>query len=195
MANVLHTHTPSEAVRKRAEVADIDLDTLKQRDPQHYKMLNAEPVVEVSSELAEMAISVFLAAFPHYEVFRLESDQRLSLLAFPPLTPAEQAKFDNALARLASHPRYAAQYAFFRTVTDKQGEHRQFALALAPAAWQQDVNVLVGPFASEAEARAWSDTHINGTALLSDTVLMSDTVHQGNVPQGSNWFVDVFAGA
>ena len=181
MDSVLQTHTPSETTRAKAEAADIDLDALKRSDPERYKMMNAGNVVDVDARLVEEATAVFLAAFPRYEVFRLESPTHIQLLSFPPLTQAEQDKFDDALARLSAHPKYSAQHTYFRIITDQRGEHRQFALPIAPDSWQGELGVLVGPFMSETEANTWQDAHRNSD-------VMTDVL-----PQADVWFCDVFA--
>ena len=186
MDSVLQTHTPSETTRAKAEAADIDLDALKRSDPERYKMMNAGDVVDVDARLVEEATAVFLAAFPRYEIFRyeasrLESLTHIQLLSFPPLSQAEQGKFDDALARLSAHPKYSAQYAYFRITTDQRGEHRQFALPVAPDTWQGGLGVLVGPFMSEAEANTWQDAHRSSD-------VMTDVL-----PQNGAWFCDVFA--
>ena len=181
MDSVLQAHNPSEAVRAKAEAADIDLDALKRSDPQRYKMMNASDVINVDARLIEEATAVLLAAFPRYEVFRLESPTHVQLLSFPPLSQAEQDKFDDALARLSAHPKYSAQHAYFRIITDQRGEHRQFALPTAPDAWQGELGVLVGPFMSEAKANTWQDAHRSSD-------VMTDVL-----PQNGVWFCDVFA--
>ena len=181
MDSVLQTHTPSETTRAKAEAADIDLDALKRSDPERYKMMNAGNVVDVDARLVEEATAVFLAAFPRYEVFRLESPTHIQLLSFPPLSQAEQDKFDDALARLSAHPKYSAQHTYFRIITDQRGEHRQFALPVASDAWQGELGVLVGPFVSEAEANIWQDA-------LEQSELMTDVL-----PRDELWFCDVFA--
>ena len=180
MDTALQTHIPSKAVKTRAEAAEIDLEALKRNDPQRYKMMNAVSAVSVDTRLVQEAAAVFLAAFPRYEVFRLESDPHTQLLAFPPLSEAEQNKFDDALARLSAHPKYASQHAYFRVITDNSGEHRQFALPVAAQDWQGELGVLIGPFASEAKLNSWKDAKISG-ALMTDAL-----------PRDEVWFCDVF---
>ena len=179
---VLEHHTPTEAARRRAAAAGLDLDDLKRSDPQRYKMLNASPLLQASPGLAAAASAVFFAAFRHYDLFELPSDGATTLLVFPPLTPAETKRFDDALGRLAALDVHAKNHVYYRVVSDRQGEHRQLALPVAPAAWSGEANRLVGPFATRAAAEAWGEAHIGGQgSLIHDTV-----------PQAGAWFCDVF---
>ena len=104
---VLEHHTPSKAARQRAEAAGLDLIELKNSDPQHYKMLNAQTLLRVAPVLKEAASNVFFAAFRHYDLFELADGDLTTLLAFPPLTGAELKRFDDGLGRLAALPAFA----------------------------------------------------------------------------------------
>jgi hypothetical protein len=185
--NLSH-HQASEKVRKKANAAGIDLVALKETDPAQYKMLNAERLLEVEDSLLELASGVFFALFPRHDLFSLPG--RLArLLAFPPLSASELARFDKGLAQLLEHPSYQARLAYFRMVSDAEGEHRQLALPLSPASWQGESNVLVGPFANQLEAESWAKMQVkpqatddkNGTTLIYDAV-----------PLASSWVCDIF---
>ena len=180
--SVLEHHTPTEAARRRAEAAGLDLGDLKRNDPQRYKMLNAAPLLQVAPDLQAAASAVFFAAFRHYDLFEVPNDDTVTLLAFPPLTPAEAGRLDDALGRLAALEVHAKKHVYYRVVTDRQGEHRQLALPLSPDAWSGEANRLVGPFATQSEAEAWGEARVSGQgSLIHDTV-----------PQGNAWFCDVF---
>ncbi len=180
--SVLEHHIPTEAARQRAEAAGLDFDDLKRSDPQRYKMLNAAPLLQVVPDLQTAASAVFFAAFRHYDLFEVPGDAATTLLVFPPLTPAETKRFDDALGRLAALEVHAKKHVYYRVVTDRQGEHRQLALPLSPAAWSGEANRLVGPFATQSEAEAWGEVRLRGQgSLIHDTV-----------PQAGAWFCDVF---
>lgn len=179
---LLDAHQPTSEAKAKAEAANLDLNDLKQTDPTRYMMLNASRLVTADAELSEMAASVFFAAFPNHELFQQELSAGVLLLAFPPLDSYQQDKYDDALARLAGHPKYAQQHAYFRRVTDSSGETRQFALPVEPSIWSGELNRLVGPFSSEGAAKGWAEGHVNSP-------LSSDTVRLGGL-----WFVDVFSG-
>ena len=182
MNSVLEHHIPTGAARQRAEAAGLDLDDLKRSDPQRYKMLNAAPLLQVAPVLQAAASAVFFAAFRHYDLFEVPNDDTVTLLAFPPLTPAEAGRLDDALGRLAALDAHAENHVYYRVVTDRQGEHRQLALPLNPATWSGEANRLVGPFATQSEAEAWGEARVSGQGSL-----IHDTVFQGNA-----WFCDVF---
>lgn len=184
MDSALEHHVPAPAARKRAEAAGLDLMELKRSDPQRYKMLNAAVLLRVAPALSEAASNVFFAAFRHYDLFELPSDEGLmTLLTFPPLTAAETKRLDDALGRLAALPAFAELHAYYRVVSDRQGEHRELALPVEPAAWAGEVNRLVGPFNSQAAAEAWGEARVRGSGnLIYDAV-----------PQAGAWFCDVFA--
>ena len=180
--SVLEHYIPTEAARQRAAAAGLDLDDLKRSDPQRYKMLNAAPLLQVAPDLQPAASAVFFAAFRHYDLFEVPGDAATTLLVFPPLTPTETKRFDDALGRLAALDVHAENHVYYRVVTDRQGEHRQLALPLNPATWSGEANRLVGPFATRAEAEAWGEARVSGQGSL-----IHDTVFQGNA-----WFCDVF---
>jgi hypothetical protein len=180
---LLRLHQPNDAVLQRAKRAGINLTEVKETNPQHYKMLVAQSVLEVSPELEEAASSVMFAAFRHHEVFSLEQSHRVILLIFPELGSKDLERLETALANLAEVPAYKQRHAYFRVITDRAGEHRQFALPLAPSEWQVQTNILVGPFNNQAEAEVWGDTNVRPQHLIHDTLQ-----HAGA------WFCDVFSG-
>lgn len=178
----LRLHQPSERAKQRAKQAGLNLTELKETNPQHYKMLVAQNVLEVSKALEQSASNVIVAAFRHHEIFRLERGDEVTLLIFPELNAQEVERLETALARLAELPTLKAQYAYFRVITDKQGEHRQFALPLPPSQWTGQRNKLIGPFANQAAAEEWGNTNVRPHHLVHDTVQHAGT-----------WFCDVFS--
>jgi hypothetical protein len=183
MDEFLRLHQPSEKIKQRAEQAGINLLELKEANPQHYKMLVAQRVLEVSAALEQLASSVITAAFRHHDVFRLEQAETVSLLIFPELSDKELERLDAATTQLTETPPLKKDYAYFRVVTDKRGEHRQLAFPLPPNHWQGQLNQLVGPFAHQAEAETWGEQHARPNHLIHDTV-----------SYGGAWFCDVFSG-
>ncbi len=182
MDEFLRLHKPSDAARQRAERANINLNELKETNPTHYKMLVAQNVLEVSPELEQLAGDILSAAFRYHEVFRLEHPPFVTLLVFPDLTAKDLERLDTALAKLPELPKFKAQHAYFRIVTDKEGEHRQLALPLPPESWVGQKNILVGPFENQADAEAWGDETVRPQTLIHDTI-----------PFSNLWFCDVFA--
>jgi hypothetical protein len=182
MDEILRLHKPSDVARQRAERGDINLEQLKETNPTHYKMLVAQNVLEVSPELEGVASDVLLVAFKFHEVFRLEHSPFVTLLVFPELTEKDLERLDTALAKLPELPKFKTQHAYFRIVTDKMGEHRQLALPLSPERWADQKNVLVGPFANQADAEKWGDETVRPRHLIHDAVQFSEV-----------WFCDVFA--
>jgi hypothetical protein len=182
MDEFLRLHKPSDTARQRAERANINLTELKKTNPTHYKILVAQNVLEVSPELEQLASDVLSAAFKFHEVFRLEHPLIIRLLIFPELTPKDLERLDTALATLTELSNLKTQHAYFRIVTDSEGEHRQLALPLAPKRWGGQTNVLVGPFSNQADAETWGDEHVRPQHLIHDALQFSGF-----------WFCDVFA--
>ncbi len=178
----MRLHQPSEVAKHRAELANLNLTELKETDPTRYKMLVAQSVLEVSRDLEHLATSVLFAAFRHHEVFRLEHPHRVTLLIFPDLTNKDLERLDTALAKLAELPNLKNQQAYFRIVTDKEGEHRQFALPIPTSQWTGQSNVLIGPFENQAEAEVWGNKNARPKNLIHDTVALA-----------GSWFCDVFS--
>ena len=182
MDEFLRLHKPSDVARQRAERGNVNLEHLKETNPTHYKMLVARHVLEVSSELEQLASDVLSAGFRHHEVFRLEHSPFITLLVFPDLTEKDLERLDTALAKLPELPTFKARHAYFRIVTDKEGEHRQLALPLAPENWAGQKNVLVGPFANQADAERWGDETVRPHQRIHNAIGFSEV-----------WLCDVFA--
>ena len=177
-------HTPSEAVKKRAEAAGIDLETLKRDDPTAYAMLNAQHLLRVSPPLLGAAGDTLFTYFPDHQAFDLPPDANgtLGLLVFPPLTGDDLGTLDDAFEKTVQRPELREVFAYYRLVSDRAGTRREFGLPTAPSAWRAPLSVMVGPFESEAAARSWGDAQVAGP-LLYDAL-----------PYGGRWFCDVFSG-
>ncbi len=184
MEPALQIHRPSERVKRLAKAAGLDLEALKESDPERYKMMNAEKVATVHDALLNLASDVFFAAFRHHDLYRLSAGpHQTALHAFPSLSAADLKKLDDAFARLAWLEPYRTQYAFYRVVRDRRGEARMLGLPTLPAGWRGQENVLVGPFADEAAAKAWGEAQSPG-----ERGLVFDALSQGGA-----WFCDVFS--
>jgi hypothetical protein len=183
MDEFLRLHQPNELTLQRARQAGINLAELKESNPQHYKMLAAQHVLEVSQELEQAASSVIFATFRHHEVFRLEQRAFVHLLIFPELSAKDLERLETGLANLTELPTFKTQYAYFRVITDKTGEHRQLALPIAASAWTGQLNQLVGPFRNQVEAEAWGNHFVRPQSLIHDTV-----------QHATVWFCDIFPG-
>ncbi len=177
MDPLVQIHKPSILALNKAKADGIDLLSLKQTNPNEYKMRVAQDILLSSRELADFASQVFFAAFPHHELFKLDYKEHLSLLSFPELSPKDLKRWDDALSRLVLQTKFAKDYAYYRVVQDKQGEMRQLALPLSPQAYEGQLNVLVGPFVNELEAHTWGEQQF-----------MFDTVAYLGV-----WFCDLFS--
>ena len=177
-------HTPSEAVRKRAEAAGIDLGALKRDDPTAYAMLNAQHLLRVSPPLLGAAGDTLFAHFPDHQAFDLPPDENgmLGLLVFPPLKNNELEMLDDAFEKTIRRSEFREVFAYYRVVSDRTGTRREFGLPTAPGAWRAPLSVMVGPFESEEAARAWGDAQVSRD-LLYDAL-----------PYGGRWFCDVFSG-
>jgi hypothetical protein len=178
----LRLHKPSEEAKQKAARAGLDLADLKRTDPQRYKMMVAQKVLEVSPALLPEASALFFAAFRHHELFQLEHPIFIALLVFPELSPRDLERLDNALGKLGDLPKLREQYAYFRIVSDSVGEHRQLGLPMLPRVWQGESNVLVGPFTDQLEAETWGNANVRPVNLL------HDAIHQADA-----WFCDVFS--
>lgn len=178
MDEVVRLHRPSALARRRAAAAGVELEALKHSDPQRYKMLCAQPILVTQAAFVDDACALYWAAF-RYELFKLERPPQVTLLSFPELTAAELRRWDRALGQLVALPKYRAQGVFYRVVGTLEGELRQLGLPLAPAAWQGEREVLVGPFDSEAAAKAWAARLPEGYA-------------HDCLQQDGRWLCDVF---
>jgi hypothetical protein len=176
----LRGHLPSAAARQRAQSAGLDLHALKRDAPDQYRMLNAEELVRVAPELADAAAELVAAAWPQRRLYRVPATAASErLLAFPPLSDEEFARFDDDAAGLVARPSFDAALAFFRTVRDLRGTHRELLLPTPPDAWAGEP-ALVGPFPDQQAAEAWPAGRLP-PELIADPV-----------PYRGRWFCDVF---
>ena len=146
----------SEKAKARAKAAGLELDALRESDPERFMLFCAEDVLYLSEQLRDLASSVFFAAFPHHKLFEQADERLLIFKAFPGLGKAEEEKLLSALGRLIDHPKFAFPLAYLRTVNDQTGRQHYFALPIQAQDWKGQSNQLVGPFATEAQARAWA---------------------------------------
>ncbi len=175
----LRRHTPSAALRRRAEAEGIDLESLKRDAPADYMALAAGEVLRVAPELAELAGGMLLMAFPEREVFRAPDGRRERLLAFPALSAEELERLDGLLAPLVDRPAWLRRHAYFREVDDARGARRELDLPQPPDAYQSG-DAVVGPFADEDAADAWGRAQVR-----------PPHVHDP-FPMNGRWFCDVF---
>ncbi|MCA9836070.1 MAG: hypothetical protein KC422_04125 [Trueperaceae bacterium] len=170
----------SEKAKARAKAAGLELDALRESDPERFMLFCAEDVLKLSEDLKGLASSVFFAAFPHHKLFEQTEANLIVFKAFPALTTVEEERLLAALGRLVDHPKFAFPLAYVRTVNDEAGKQHYFALPIAQRDWQGQVNQLVGPFETEDDAQNWGNENVT-QGLDFDTLRHAD-----------KWFCDVF---
>ena len=156
----------------------MDLDRLKRERPDEYRILNAEPVVRVSPELAQQ-VAEMIPDRTDRKIYSVPGEPAVRLLAFPPLSEDELAAFDEEAARWVAQGVAANLHAFFRTVRDPHGEHRELMIPIHPEAWNGEV-ALVGPFERQEQAEAWPAGRLPAH-LIGDPM-----------PYRGKWYCDVF---
>ncbi len=171
---------PSPKAIQRAKAAGLELDDLRETDPERFMLFCAEPVLYLSETLRDLASRVFFAAFPYHKLFEQAEDGLLVFKSFPALSPNEEEKIVSALGRLVDHEKFPHPLAYLRTVSDEAGKRHYFALPIAQKDWQGEPNQLVGPFESEVEAEDWGKENVT-LGLDFDSLR-----HAGN------WFCEVF---
>ena len=176
-------HRPSERVRAQAEATGIDLDDLRQNDPLTYATISAAPLVRTDARLASQVNAALAQVAAHAQLFTvpLTSPQTdTELRVFPPLNRGELAALDELLGAFVGPQ---AGGLFYRTVSERSGERREFAWPLPPTAWQAGA-ALVGPFADQGEANAWGGTNVDPRSGFVFDAL----------PYAGAWYGDVFKG-
>lgn len=180
---LVRAHNPGDAVRRHAEAAGMDLESLKTAEPLTYAAINAVALVRTDARLAPQVGAVVARLGPHYQLFTVplvnpQTDTELRV--FPPLQKRELAAFDDALGAFVGTQTGSL---FYRTVGDAAGERRELAWPVSPDAWGAGA-ALVGPFPSEAEATAWGHAHADPReGLVFDTLSYAGA-----------WLCDVFKG-
>lgn len=175
----LRKHVPGAAAKRRAESEGIDLDTLKRDRPREYMMLSAGEALRAAPEMAQIAGSLLLAAFPDREVFRQPLVGGDRLLVFPPLLADELRRLDALLASLVERPEWRRRHAFYREVSDVRGRRRELALPVSPADYRAG-SAVVGPFDDRAAAEGFAVGSVSEPHTC-DPFTMNGT-----------WFCDVF---
>jgi len=180
---LVKAHSPSDPVRRQAEAAGMDLESLRLAEPLTYAAINAVSLVRTDARLAPQVGAVVARLSPHAQLFTVplvgqQTDTELRV--FPPLQKRELAAFDDALGAFVGTQ---AGSLFYRTVGDPAGERRELAWPVSPDTWQAGA-ALVGPFTSETEATAWGHAHADPRAgFVFDTL-----------PYAGAWLCDVFKG-
>jgi len=174
----LQGHVPTREARARAESAGMDLDRLKRERPDEYRILNAEAVVRVSPELAQ-AVADLIPERSDRKIYSVPGEPAVRLLAFPPLSADELEAFDELAARWVAQEDVAGTHAFYRSVRDPHGEHRELMIPIHPQAWNGEV-ALVGPFEQQEQAEAWPAGRLPAN-LIGDPL-----------PYRGKWYCDVF---
>lgn len=179
----VRAHRPSDAVRRQAEAAGMDLDALREAEPLTYAAINAAALVRTDTRLLPQVSAAAARVSPHGQLFTVplsvqQTDAELRI--FPPPHRRELTLFDDELAQLVGTQ---AGGLFYRTVGDSGGERRELAWPVAPGAWREGA-AFVGPFITEADATAWGQAHADPRAgFVFDTL-----------PYAGAWFCDVFRG-
>ena len=185
MAFDIKTHITTESAKKRAEQAGLDIEQLRIDEPIQYAILNATACLDVDNPLKDAVAMTLHQHFIDHQFFDLPTSQtRTRLLAFPALTKEELKALGSALYKLSDAEAMKEQHAFFRVVNDQKGEHREFALPIAQANWQEEFDVMVGPFATQELAEEWGK-EIIGPA---------QNAAYDTIPLNGLWFCDVFEG-
>ena len=180
-------HEPRPEVTRRAKEAGIDLSALKRDDPITYAMMNAERLLEVHPSLEQRVSERVLAALPDHQIFALPRPADtgiaavtpVTLLVFPSPKEDELEQLETFLAIFVTEAPQKARYAYYRTVTDPRGEHREVSLPLPFDRWRGEVGVMVGPFRDESAAEMWGQANVA-------------TVVYDPIPYGGARFCDVF---
>ncbi len=179
------SHVPTESARRRAEQAGLDIEKLRLEEPTQYAILNAESCLDVDNLVKNDVANTLHAHFQDHQFFDLPiTEARTRLLCFPALDKEALKSLENTLYTLSDAPNMKAQHAFFRVVNDLKGEHREFVLPIAVEKWQQDFDVMVGPFKTQDLADDWGKQAIGPAQNAS-----YDTI-----PLNGLWFCDVFEG-
>jgi hypothetical protein len=175
----------NDSARQRAEARaaeiGVDLDTLRTEDPQRYRMLHAVTLLDAHPSLADAAAQATWQVMPDAEVYQVRQGDRTRLYVEPEPSRDALAELDTRLAHLINHASFKEAFAFYRTVNDLRGEHRELMLPLEPDAFDGTQTALVGPFETEHQAEAWAKAHVP-PAMANDTV-----------PMLQRWFCDVFS--
>lgn len=183
MKDPLQTHTPSDTVKRKAANRDIDLEALKRDDPQRYAMINAQPLLRVATSIGQLGSGIIQATYPRHQLFTVPGSEtgQETLAIFPPLSPKELEHLDKAFARLVTQGPLAEERAYFRVVKDMSGEMRELGVPVAPATYQQQSGVMVGPFDLQEEAEHWGEKHAQQAGFAYDAL-----------DYNGAWYCDVF---
>ncbi len=124
--------------------------------------------IRAAPELADIAVSLLLTAFPRVTLMRAAEGRLAALYTDPPLTKAERRRLLGYLFELVERPEWRSRHAVAREVTDVKSTRLELLLPLAPETYDGG-EAVVGPFASQEEAHAWG-SGVAETGLAFDTL-------------------------
>jgi len=115
-------------------------------------------LLRVDPELVEVVAQLLWAAAPQAQLLHDERDNDglLPLYLREPLNASQAAAFERGLDALLQESGEQRRGTYLREVRDLRGRRRELARPVAPSAWRRTA-CLVGPFADQAAANAWTD--------------------------------------
>ncbi len=154
----LKNHQPNQKSIDYAKAKNISIDELKIQDPQTYKILNSQEILELDKDLETHAAAIFEILFKDRELFKIDnSDSGLlnKFLVFPELSKEELNKYWDKLNLLLEQKPLIEKDIYYRVLNNVSGEHHQLAFPIKSSDWQAQENLLVGPFDSKEAAETW----------------------------------------
>ncbi len=182
----LKNHKANKRTISYAKENKISIDELKSKNPNIYKILNSQEILEVDQSLEAEALAIFEILFSDREVFKIDNSntKRLNkLMAFPELSSDELNKFWDKLSLLLEQKTLIKKNIYYRVLNNISGEHHQLALAIKSTDWQGQENLLIGPFDSKEAAETWVSA-----ALVNYSNFDYDHVSFNNY-----YFLDIFS--
>jgi len=171
-----------------AKSKNLSIEELKTQDPQTYKILNAQEILEVDKDLEAYAAGIFEILFKDRELFRIDNSENNGLnrfLVFPELSKEDLKKYWDKLNILLEQKPLIAKDIYYRVLNDKNGEHHQLALPINSSDWHGQENLLIGPFKSKKAAESWAKA-----ALENHENLDFDVINYNK-----KYFLDIFSNA
>ncbi len=141
------------------------------------------PLLRAHPTLLDTVAQLVWAAAPHAQLMRDDPDDAglVPLYLRAPLRSDEAEAFERGLDALLAESAERRRGTYLREVRDLRGRRRELGVPVAPDAWSGTA-VMVGPFADESAASAWSQRAL-GPGWLGDAL-----------PNAGAWYVDVFRG-
>jgi len=184
----LNNHQANQKSIDYAKSHNLSIAELKQQDPETYKILNSQEILEVHKDLETHAAAIFEILFKNKELFKIDNSAKGSLnklLVFPELNKQELNSYWDKLSILLEQKPLIEKNIYYRVLNNISGERHQLALPIKSSDWRGQENILIGPFETKKLAETWVRASLKNY----------DNLDFDSITYNKKHFIDIFSNA